>query len=73
VSVERFRRYGAPDTVRCAVQGVADAAIPDPDGLLRDMLTTAIEVCRVSLPDGVGRPPVDDSAWVAACLLTLAR
>lgn len=37
------RRHGAPGTVRHAVAGIAEACIRDPDGLLRDLLTAAIE------------------------------
>jgi hypothetical protein len=72
VSVERFRRYGAPDTIRCAVQGVADAAISDPDGLLREMLADAIDICRTSQTAAM-TAYVDDAAWVAACQLTRER
>ena len=41
-SFKGFRRYGAPSTVRCAVQAVAEACVPDIDGRLRGMLETAI-------------------------------
>jgi hypothetical protein len=38
-------RHGAPNTVRHAVVGIADACIPDPDGMLRDLLAGAIADC----------------------------
>lgn len=41
-SFKGFRRYGAPSTVRCAVQAVAEALAPDIDERLRRMLDTAI-------------------------------
>jgi hypothetical protein len=42
VSVRAFRRRGAPSAVLYAVDGIAKACTPDPDGLLRDMLTRVI-------------------------------
>jgi hypothetical protein len=43
-----FRRHTAPAIVRYAVQGIAAACIPDPDRLLRELLTGAIrEVAAV--------------------------
>jgi hypothetical protein len=42
-SFKGFRRYGAPSTVRCAVQAVAEACVPDVDERLRVMLATAID------------------------------
>jgi len=41
-SFKGFRRYGAPSTVRCAVQAVAEACAPDVDERLRGMLAGAI-------------------------------
>jgi len=40
-----FRRQSAPATVRVAVIGIAEAAIPDPDRLLHELLTTVIRDC----------------------------
>jgi hypothetical protein len=45
ISLTRFRRYAAPSTVRCAVQGIAEACIPDPDGRMRELLVLAIHDC----------------------------
>jgi hypothetical protein len=44
-SVEEFRRFGAPNTVRIAVRAVAEACVPDPDDRLRDLLIAAIDEC----------------------------
>jgi hypothetical protein len=52
-SAKRFRRQAAPSIVRDAVEGIAQAAVPDPDGMLRDLLVQAIAECA-SL---VGRAP----------------
>jgi hypothetical protein len=41
----RFRRHVAPAIVHDAVQGVAQACVPDPDGMLRDLLVQAIDEC----------------------------
>jgi hypothetical protein len=40
-----FHRYGAPNTVRHAVVGIAQACIADPDGVLRGLLAAAIDDC----------------------------
>ena len=40
-----FRRQAAPTIVQDAVEGIAQACVPDPDGMLRGLLVQAIEVC----------------------------
>jgi hypothetical protein len=40
-----FRRQAAPTIVQDAVEGIAQACVPDPDGMLRDLLIQAIDVC----------------------------
>ncbi len=42
----RFRRVSAPSIVRNAVPGIAEAGIPDPDGVLRALLVGAIDDVR---------------------------
>ena len=42
VSLRSFRRRGAPAAVLYAVDGIAKSCTPDPDALLRDMLTRVI-------------------------------
>jgi hypothetical protein len=42
VSLRGFRRRGAPAAVLLAVDGIAKSCVPDPDALLRDLLTRAI-------------------------------
>ena len=51
-----FRRQAAPTIVHDAVEGIAQACVPDPDGMLRDLLVQAIGVCAA----WVGRDPVGD-------------
>jgi hypothetical protein len=46
VSRRVFRRQSAPSIVRYAVRGIAQACVPDPDSLLRDLLAGAIDDCR---------------------------
>lgn len=73
-SVQNFRRTGAPSTVRCAVRGIAQACIPDPDERLRDLLEGAITDCA-ALVEHDRRPRADwnPDAWAAACRLTGVR
>jgi hypothetical protein len=40
-----FRRRGAPNVVRLAVVGIAEACVPDPDAMLHDLLAAAIGDC----------------------------
>jgi hypothetical protein len=66
-----FRRQAAPTIVQDAVEGIARACTPDPDGMLRDLLVQAIDVCAA----WVGRDPehgavVDHSLSVSACQRT---
>jgi hypothetical protein len=44
-SAKRFRQQAAPTIVRNAAQGIAQACVPDPDGLLRALLVQAIDTC----------------------------
>ena len=66
-----FRRQAAPTIVQDAVQGIAQACVPDPDGMLRGLLIQAIEVCAA----WSGRDPdhggvVDHTLWGSAYLHT---
>jgi hypothetical protein len=45
VSVDGFRRFGAPNAVRVAVPGIAEACVPDPDARLRELLVAVIGEC----------------------------
>ena len=44
-STKGFRRQAAPTIVQDAVGGIAQACVPDPDQMLRDLLVQAIDVC----------------------------
>jgi hypothetical protein len=44
-SAKRFRRQAAPGVVREAVEGIAQAAVHDPDAMLRDLLVQSIAEC----------------------------
>ncbi|MEN3538152.1 hypothetical protein AAH991_23765 [Microbispora sp. ZYX-F-249] len=61
VSPKGFRRYAAPNTVQLAVRGIAQACVPDPDPLLRDLLAEAIDDCWALL-----RPAAGTGAGTAA-------
>ena len=71
ISAKRFRQQAAPTIVRNAAQGIAQAGVPDPDGMLRTLLVQAVEVCAA----WTGRAPgpdaaVDPAVWAAACQRT---
>jgi hypothetical protein len=64
-SEKGFRRQAAPTIVLDAVDGIASACIPDPDGMLHDLLVQAIAECEAC----VGREPTraaasDPAVWV---------
>jgi hypothetical protein len=73
-----FRRYAAPNTVRQAVVGIAQACIPDPDPRLHDLLAGAIADCEelvLPTPAALATPAaagfeLDRESWEAACALT---
>ncbi len=46
VTVKGFRRHAAPGSVRLAVHGIAEACVPDPDAILRQLLIDAIADCK---------------------------
>src|SRR5512132_1814311 len=56
-SEKAFRRQAAPIIVRDAVEGIAHACVPDPDGMLRDLLVQAIAECAA----WTGREPSRDA------------
>ena len=45
ISPKAFRRHSAPSTVHAAVQGIAQACVPQPDLMLHDLLAAAIDEC----------------------------
>jgi hypothetical protein len=66
-----FQRHAAPNTVRHAVVGIAQACVPDPDAILRDLLAGAIADVRAWLHRGPSDPGVfDGPEWAAVCRLT---
>jgi hypothetical protein len=70
VSARRFRQQAAPTIVRNAVAGIGQACVPDTDGMLRDVLVQAIEVCTALGDRAPGLAPPDPAAWTAACRRT---
>jgi hypothetical protein len=64
-SVDEFRRFGAPNTVRVAVPGIAEACVPDPDERLRDLLVAVIGECAaVRGPGAVNAYPSETTFLV---------
>ncbi|TDE09642.1 hypothetical protein [Jiangella asiatica] len=67
-TLKGFRRYAAPTAVRCAVEGIANACVPDPDRRLHELLELTIDDCaRLVSP---ARRSTDPDRWAAACRLT---
>jgi hypothetical protein len=52
-SPKGFRRQAAPTIVQDAVEGIGQACVPDPDGMLHDLLVQAIDECAA----WIGRDP----------------
>jgi hypothetical protein len=70
-SAKRFRQQAAPTIVRNAAQGIAQACIPDPDGMLRTMLVQAIDACAAWAHRDPDRDAgLDPAVWAAACRRT---
>ncbi|MFC5815049.1 MULTISPECIES: hypothetical protein [Nonomuraea] len=59
ITEKGFRRYAAPNAVQLAVVGIVQACIEDPDTMLRDLLTAAIDDCSRLIQDtGTTTPAV---------------
>jgi hypothetical protein len=61
MSVDGFRRFGAPNAVRIAVPGIAEACVPDPDERLHDLLCAVIGECAAVC----GREAAEDAVDAA--------
>ncbi len=62
-----FRRHAAPTAVRCAVEAILRAHLPDRDRVLHDLLAAAIDDVGAWLePDP---EPVDADRWADGCRL----
>ncbi len=71
ISAKRFRRRAAPTIVCDAVEGIAQACVPDPDQMLRDLLVQSIGECAAWVSREPDRGAVFDAElWMAACRLT---
>jgi hypothetical protein len=56
-SSRRFRQQAAPTIVRNAAEGIAQACVPDPDAMLRDLLVQSIADCKsLTAPTPPGDP-----------------
>jgi hypothetical protein len=63
ISPKRFCRHAAPVIVHDAAQGIAQAYVPDPDAMLRDLLVQAIDTCSAL----AGRDPNRDAVLTEPC------
>ena len=62
ISPRRFRQHAAPIIVRNAAQGIAQACVPHPDRMLRELLVQAIDACTA----WADRPPqeaLSSASW----------
>lgn len=64
ITTKAFRRRSAPAMVRISIIGISEACIPDPDGMLHELLTTVIDDCTRWLdpPQVSPHPPEADRA-----------
>lgn len=69
VSVRGYRRHAATATVRCAVRGIAEACIPDPDERMRRLLGEVLAACEPWRSEEL-QPSIEPDRWVHACQLT---
>jgi hypothetical protein len=71
ISPTGFYRHAAPNIVRHAVLGIAQACVPDQDRILHDLLAGAIGDCAERIPRVTdSNAPFDTETWAAACQLT---
>jgi hypothetical protein len=61
-SVDGFRRFGAPNAVRIAVTGIAEACVPDPGLRLHQLLAAVIDDCAAVCGVEEGQPPANSRA-----------
>jgi hypothetical protein len=67
IAPKAFRQRAAPFTVHTAAEGIAQACIPQPDEMLRDLLIAAISECAAWVARNAGPGPgPGTSAAVAA-------
>jgi hypothetical protein len=66
ITAKRYRQRAAPRTVHTAAEGVAEACIPRPDQLLRDLLIGAIGECAAQVAHNTAPAPGTGTAIMAA-------
>ena len=69
-SAKAFRRQAAPTIVHNAVAGIAQACVPDPDGMLHDLLVQSIAACATWGGHDPDLGVLDPDAWATACRRT---
>jgi len=69
-SPEGFRRHAAPTIVSNAVAGIAQACVPDPDGMLRELLADTISECAAFARRDAESVTVEPAKWADASRLT---
>jgi threonine/homoserine efflux transporter RhtA len=66
ISPKAFRRHSAPAAVHAAVEGIAQACVPEPDQMLHDLLASAIGECAAWCGRRSGLSTGRDAALTAA-------
>ena len=66
ISPKAFRRHSAPAAVHAAVEGIAQACVPEPDQMLHDLLASAIGECAAWCGRRPGLGTGRDAALTAA-------
>jgi hypothetical protein len=69
-SADEFHRFAAPQIARMAVQAIAEAAVPDPDERLHDLLAAVISECA-TMNGSVAEPAMTASDISAHTLESL--
>jgi hypothetical protein len=59
-STPDFAKRTAPRAVSCAVEGISQACVPDPDDRLYNLLTSAIDECKAWMPKPAPVQPVTE-------------
>ena len=64
-----FERRSAPSIVRCAVEGISNASVQDPDGILVGLLQATVANCRTWFEERQSET-FEPRHWQAMCELT---
>lgn len=66
--LRNYLRYGCPTAIRCAVEGIAKAAVSDPDRRLHRLLAAVIDEAHAVIDPALDGVATD--TWTDACGIT---